>query len=125
MSSSPGPATRPADGAVVGAAVRTLDDERPSATALAWRDGELVAVATTPTSARTSVHAPWCARRRLSTPLWDVATLLRCLDHLGSAAARRDIEVAPDAWIEAASTPALDAYCARSPVRVDRELEAA
>jgi predicted amidohydrolase YtcJ len=71
MSSSPGPATRPADGAVVGAAVRTLDDERPSATALAWRDGGLVAVATT------------------------------------------------------ASTAALDAYCARSPVRVDRELEAA
>ena len=39
MSSSPGPANQPADGAILGTAVRTLDDERPSATALAWRDG--------------------------------------------------------------------------------------
>jgi maltokinase len=67
---------------------------------------------------------PLAARRRLSTPLWDVATLLRCLDHLGSAAARRDVEVAPDAWIDAARTAALDAYCARSPVAVDRRLVA-
>jgi predicted amidohydrolase YtcJ len=33
-----------ADGAVIGAHVRTLDPERPLAEALAWRDGELVAV---------------------------------------------------------------------------------
>jgi maltokinase len=65
---------------------------------------------------------PLAARRRLSTPLWDVATLLRCLDHLGSAAARHDVEVAPDAWIEAATAAALDAYCAQSPVTVDRPL---
>jgi maltokinase len=65
---------------------------------------------------------PLAARRRLSTPLWDVATLLRCLDHLGSAAAQRDAHVEPDAWIEAATAAALDAYCARSPVPVDREL---
>jgi maltokinase len=65
---------------------------------------------------------PLAARRRLSTPLWDVATLLRCLDHLGSAAARRDVDVEPDAWIEAATAAALDAYCARSPLPVDREL---
>jgi predicted amidohydrolase YtcJ len=44
MSSSPGSAIQPADGAILGAAVRTLDDDRPGATALAWRDGELVAV---------------------------------------------------------------------------------
>jgi maltokinase len=62
------------------------------------------------------------ARRRRSTPLWDVATLLRCLDHLGSAAARRNVDVEPDAWIEAATAAALDAYCARPPVPVDREL---
>ncbi len=33
-----------ADGAILGASIRTLDDERPRATALAWRDGVLVAV---------------------------------------------------------------------------------
>jgi predicted trehalose synthase len=43
---------------------------------------------------------PLAARRRLSTPLWDV----------------------PDAWIEAATAAALDAYCAQSPVTVDRQL---
>lgn len=36
--------TSPADGAIVGARVRTLDPERPQATALAWRDGEITAV---------------------------------------------------------------------------------
>jgi hypothetical protein len=44
MSSSRALSSQPADGAVVGAAIRTLDDERPSATALAWRDGIVVAV---------------------------------------------------------------------------------
>ena len=33
-----------ADGAILGASIRTLDHERPAATALAWRDGVLVAV---------------------------------------------------------------------------------
>ena len=33
-----------ADGAILGASIRTLDDERPRASALAWRDGVLVAV---------------------------------------------------------------------------------
>jgi len=41
---SPRDTSRPADGAILGAAVRTMDDERPTATALAWRDGALVAV---------------------------------------------------------------------------------
>lgn len=35
-----------ADRAVLGASIRTLDPERPHATALAWRDGMLVAVGT-------------------------------------------------------------------------------
>jgi predicted amidohydrolase YtcJ len=35
---------QPADGAILGAAIRTMDDEQPTATALAWRDGVLVAV---------------------------------------------------------------------------------
>jgi maltokinase len=60
-------------------------------------------------------------RRRLSTPLWDVATMLRCLDHLGSAAARR-YAPEPDAWIAAASEAFLEAYTARAPVPVDRDL---
>ena len=33
-----------ADGAITGAHVRTLDDARPAATAIAWRDGAIVAV---------------------------------------------------------------------------------
>jgi predicted amidohydrolase YtcJ len=44
MSSSIAGSTPPADGAVIGASVRTLDNARPAATALAWRDGTLVAV---------------------------------------------------------------------------------
>jgi predicted amidohydrolase YtcJ len=36
--------TASADGAVLGARIRTLDPQRPRATALAWRDGRLVAV---------------------------------------------------------------------------------
>lgn len=33
-----------ADGAIVGARIRTLDDAQPQASALAWRDGRLIAV---------------------------------------------------------------------------------
>ena len=40
MPSSPGPA----DGAILGATIRTLDPQRPAATAAAWRDGTLIAV---------------------------------------------------------------------------------
>ncbi|HEX7289647.1 MAG TPA: hypothetical protein VF250_00855 [Conexibacter sp.] len=61
-------------------------------------------------------------RRRLSTPLWDVATLLRSIDHLGSAAARRLSGIAPGAWIAAATAAALDAYASASTEPVDREL---
>jgi predicted amidohydrolase YtcJ len=38
------PVTVSADGAVLGARIRTLDPQRPQATALAWRDGRLLAV---------------------------------------------------------------------------------
>jgi predicted amidohydrolase YtcJ len=41
MSSS---ASRPADGAILGASVRTLDAGQPHATAVAWRDGVVLAV---------------------------------------------------------------------------------
>jgi predicted amidohydrolase YtcJ len=40
------PSRQPADGAVLGAAVRTLDPARPAASALAWREGTVVAVGT-------------------------------------------------------------------------------
>ena len=36
-----------ADGAIVGARIRTLDEARPAASALAWRDGVMIAVGTT------------------------------------------------------------------------------
>src|SRR5215217_1984130 len=36
--------SRPADGAILGARLHTLDPRRPTASALAWRDGVLVAV---------------------------------------------------------------------------------
>jgi hypothetical protein len=38
------PVTLSADGAVLGARIRTLDPQRPQATALAWRDARLLAV---------------------------------------------------------------------------------
>ena len=38
------PSMPTADGAILGAHVRTLDEDRPTATAIAWRDGELIAV---------------------------------------------------------------------------------
>lgn len=44
MSSDGAPARAPAEGAIVGASVRTLDAARPAASALAWRDGVLIAV---------------------------------------------------------------------------------
>lgn len=67
---------------------------------------------------------PLADRVRPATPLWDVATLLRCLDHVGSAAARRAADASPDAWIAAATGAALAAYAEDAPVPVDRELVA-
>ncbi|WP_051222291.1 hypothetical protein [Conexibacter woesei] len=53
---------------------------------------------------------PLAARRRADTPLRDLAALLRSIDHIGTAAARRADAAAPDAFIAAASQAALDAY---------------
>ena len=36
--------TKPADGAILGARIRTLDPDRPQATAVAWRDGVITTV---------------------------------------------------------------------------------
>ncbi len=49
-------------------------------------------------------------RRVRDTPLRDVATLLRSIDHVGSAAARRTDGADPGAWIERTRGAALDAY---------------
>ena len=46
-----------ADAAIVGARIRTLDDAHPTASALAWRDGVLVAVGSDATSSRMSGRA--------------------------------------------------------------------
>jgi maltokinase len=50
------------------------------------------------------------ARRRADTPLRDLAALLRSIDHIGTAAARRADGRDPEAFIAAASAAALDAY---------------
>jgi predicted trehalose synthase len=64
-------------------------------------------------------------RLRRDTPLRDLAGLLRCADHIGSAGSRRAGDIDPAGWIAAVSTAALDAYAAVAPVPVDRELLAA
>jgi maltokinase len=68
---------------------------------------------------------PLAERRRPDTPLRDLACLLRCVDHVGSSAARRAGGAAPEAWIAAASSAALDGYRAAAPVPVDPALLAA
>ncbi len=54
--------------------------------------------------------APLARRRVPDTPLRDVATLLRSIDHVGSAAARRADGADPSAWIERTRRSALDGY---------------
>jgi maltokinase len=62
-------------------------------------------------------------RRRIrDTPLRDVATLLRSIDHVGSAAARRTDGIDPSDWIERTREAALEAYEHRIGARVDRAL---
>lgn len=59
-------------------------------------------------------------RRRPDSPLRDLAGLLRSIDHLGSAAARRlGGEVRADAWIAAARAATLAGYAATAPIAVD------
>jgi maltokinase len=65
---------------------------------------------------------PLASRRALDTPLRDLASLLRSIDHVGSAASRRVGWTPPDAWIAAARAAALAGYAERSAVPVDHAL---
>lgn len=58
---------------------------------------------------------PLADRRRLDTPLRDLASLLRSIDHIGSAASRRADWADPGAWIAAARAQALAGYREASP----------
>jgi maltokinase len=69
--------------------------------------------------------APLAARRRPNTPLRDLAALLRSIDHIGTAAARRADGNDPTTFIADASAAALDAYEAATEAAVDRPLLAA
>jgi maltokinase len=66
--------------------------------------------------------APLERRRVRDTPLRDVASLLRSIDHIGSAAARRTAGVDPSAWIERTRSTALDAYECEAGAPADRAL---
>ncbi|HWH92558.1 MAG TPA: hypothetical protein VNT03_01750, partial [Baekduia sp.] len=68
---------------------------------------------------------PLAHRRRSDTPLRDLAALLRSIDHIGTAAARRAAAADPTAFIEAACAAALAGYESATAQRVDRELLAA
>jgi maltokinase len=68
---------------------------------------------------------PLADRLRPDTPLRDLAGLLRCADHIGSAGSRRAGDADPARWIEAVSGAALAAYAAAAPVPVDPGLLAA
>jgi maltokinase len=68
--------------------------------------------------------ASLAARRAPATPLHDLACLLRSIDHIGSAAARR-VGGDPSAWVAAATDAARGAYEDEAGARVDRALLAA
>jgi maltokinase len=65
---------------------------------------------------------PLAERRRPATPVFDLACLLRSLDHLGSAATKDPGAPAPDAWIADAWAATLAGYEAVAPAPVDRDL---
>ena len=60
---------------------------------------------------------PLARRRDVDTPLRDLAGLLRSVDHIGSAAARRAGRD-PGAWVAAATAAALEGYAEAAPVPV-------
>jgi maltokinase len=68
---------------------------------------------------------PLADRRRPATPLYDLACLLRSLDHIGSAATKAGDDPAPDAWIAEACAATTAAYEAGIGEPLDRELLAA
>lgn len=68
---------------------------------------------------------PLADRRRPATPLYDLACLLRSLDHIGSAASKADGDPAPDAWIAEACAATAAAYETATGAPLDRELLAA
>ncbi len=65
---------------------------------------------------------PLDRRRIRDTPLRDLATLLRSIDHVGSAAARRTDGIDPTAWIERTRAATLQAYEREVGERADRAL---
>jgi maltokinase len=69
--------------------------------------------------------APLAARRAPDTPLRDLAALLRSIDHIGTAAARRAPGTDPTTFIAVATAAACDAYEHRAGAPVDRPLLAA
>ncbi len=64
---------------------------------------------------------PLARRRQPDTPLRDLAGLLRSVDHIGSAAARR-VGRDPAAWVAAATAAALEGYAEAAPVPVQPAL---
>ena len=68
---------------------------------------------------------PLASRRALDTPLRDLASLLRSIDHIGSAASRRADWADPGAWIAAARAQTLAGYAEGRAAGSPRDADAA